>query len=131
MGTLNTSRLAEGVYPLEISETRSFGPNACMIEEMSLRQLVVNAKFEMEIIRPAVRSHYEVATRGRVIKLATSKVHDIGIDLSVIEIGNCRIGDQLRVDIRRRAPSEKPHWIQAEIIRRKNVSIVLVGVEQE
>lgn len=131
MRTLGSARLAVGVHPLAVREVRAFDPKECTVGGIPLLQLTMEAEFGVEIFRPLVMSHYEVAHRGRVIKLAKLTVRDIEIDFSAIEIGNGKLSQPMRADIYPGAPSQKLHPVQEEILRHKNVEIVLSAVEDQ
>jgi hypothetical protein len=49
-------------------------------------QVRLDAAFGVEIIRPAVISDFEVATRGRVVRLATVKLREVSINTSYVTI---------------------------------------------
>jgi hypothetical protein len=79
-----TVDLPEGVHPMVVQDERLFGPGELVIDGREMEQVRLDATFGVEIIRPAVISDFEVATRGRVIRLATVKVREVAIDTSYV-----------------------------------------------
>jgi hypothetical protein len=67
-----------------VKDERLFGPGELVIDGREMEQVQLDATFGVEIIRPAVISDFEVATRGRVIRLATVKVRAVAIDTSYV-----------------------------------------------
>jgi hypothetical protein len=80
----DTAHLAEGVHPMTCSAKRSFGAGDCIINSQDMEHVQLDPEFGVQIMRPAVISHYEVATRGRVIRLAKVTVRDLAIDTSFV-----------------------------------------------
>jgi Restriction endonuclease len=80
-----TAYLADGVYPMTGSAERSFSGGECVINDQDMEHVRLDAEFGVQIIRPAVVSHYEVSTRGRVIRLAKVKVQDIVIGTTLVQ----------------------------------------------
>ena len=83
-----TAHLAEGVHPMTAEDERTFGPAECVIDEREMEHIRVEVEFGVKITRPAVISHYEVATRGRVIRLETVKVRDLTIDTAFVTLND-------------------------------------------
>jgi hypothetical protein len=81
-----TADLAEGIHPMPASAERSFGAGECRIDGQEMEQVRLDVDFGVHILRPAVISNYEVATRGRVIRLAQVIVRDIAIDTAFITL---------------------------------------------
>jgi hypothetical protein len=79
-----TAHLAEGIHPLMAGGERSFSAGELFIDGREIEHVRMEADFGVEIIRPAVISDYEVATRGRVIRLAKAKVRDFVIDTTFV-----------------------------------------------
>ena len=79
-----TGHLAEGVHPMIASAERSFGQGECVINGQELEYARIDAEFGVRIIRPAVVSHYEVSTRGRVIRLAQVVIDNIAFDTAFV-----------------------------------------------
>ena len=79
-----TVDLAEGVHSMVEQDERLFGPGELAINGREMDHVRLDAAFSVEIIRPAVISDFEVATRGRVVRLATVKVRDVAIDTAYV-----------------------------------------------
>ena len=48
----------------------------------------LDAEYGVQIYRPAVISHYEVSTRGRVIQLENVTMHDLVINTALVTTTN-------------------------------------------
>lgn len=81
-----TAHLAEGVHVMTASAERRFGARECIIDEQEMERMRMDVEFGVQIFRPAVISHYEVSTRGRVIRLEKVKVHNLVIDTTFVTI---------------------------------------------
>jgi hypothetical protein len=79
-----TADLPEGVHPMVEEAERSFGAGELVIEWRGDRAGATTVEFGVKIIRPAVISDFEVATRGRVIRLAKAEIRGIAIDTSFV-----------------------------------------------
>jgi hypothetical protein len=79
-----TADLPEGVHPMVEEAERSLGAGELVIDGHEMEHLQLHVEFGVEIIRPAVISDFEVATRGRVVRLAKVKIRDIAIDTSFV-----------------------------------------------
>jgi hypothetical protein len=79
-----TADLPEGVHPMAEEAERSFGAGELVIDGREIEHVQLHVEFGVEIIRPAVISDFEVATRGRVVRLAKAKIRDIAIDTSFV-----------------------------------------------
>jgi hypothetical protein len=79
-----TAHLAEGIHPMTAEAERSLGAGEVFIDGREIEHVQIEAEFGVHIIRPAVISDYEVATRGRVIRLAKAKVRDFVIDTAFV-----------------------------------------------
>lgn len=86
--TFWTADLPEGVHPMKASEERTFGPGQCMIDGKEIGTVQLDAEFGVNIIRPAVLSDYEIATRGRVVRLAPFTVRHIVVDAAFVTLQN-------------------------------------------
>lgn len=81
-----TAHLPEGVYPMLSSAERCFGKGECVIDGKELEHVRIHAEFGVKIIRPPVISHYEVATRGRVIRLARIEIANVTFETSFVTV---------------------------------------------
>ena len=84
----DTTQLAEGIYPMPVAEERSFGPGECIMDGKQMEHVRIDADFRVQIIRPPVISDYEVATRGRVIRLAPVNIRDIVLNTSFVTLND-------------------------------------------
>jgi hypothetical protein len=80
-----TAHLPEGAYPMTVSAERSFGAGECAINGQEMEHVRLDAEFGVHIMRPPVISHYEVATRGRAVRLANVHVHDVVIGTTWVQ----------------------------------------------
>lgn len=79
-----TADLPEGVHSMPEADERSFPTAHLFIDERQIERARLEAEFGVEIIRPAVISDYEIATRGRVIRLAKAKVGDFAVETAFV-----------------------------------------------
>jgi restriction endonuclease len=79
-----TADLPEGIHSMMATDERSFNPGELVMDGREIDGGRLDVEFGVEIIRPAVISDYEVATRGRVIRLATARIRNIAIDTSYV-----------------------------------------------
>ncbi len=79
-----TADLPEGVHLMMATDERSFNAGELVMDGREMDCVRLDVEFGVEIIRPAVISDFEVATRGRVIRLATAKIRNIAIDTSYV-----------------------------------------------
>ncbi len=66
------------------TDERSFNAGELVMDGREINLVRLDVEFGVEIIRPAVISDFEVATRGRVIRLATAKIRNVAIDTSYV-----------------------------------------------
>ena len=79
-----TAHLVEGIHPMVADGQRSFAPGECLIDGRDIEHVRLFVEFGVQIIRPAVISDFEVATRGRVIRLAKINIRDLLIDTAFV-----------------------------------------------
>lgn len=65
-------------------EQRSFGPRECAIDDRDIEHMRLFVEFGVQIIRPAVISDFEIATRGRVVRLARVSIRDLVLDTAFV-----------------------------------------------
>lgn len=82
--TFSTATLPNGVYPMTATAERSFQPRECSIDSQYMEHVRMDVDYGVIVIHPAVISHYEVATRGRVVRLETVTVNNLKIDTSFV-----------------------------------------------
>jgi hypothetical protein len=84
-----TAHLPAGIHPMQASEARSFSPGQCMINGKEIGTAELEATYGVRILRPPVFSDYEVATRGRVVRLAPATIRDdLTITTSFVTLQN-------------------------------------------
>jgi hypothetical protein len=83
-----TAHLPEGVHLMVADGQRSFGPGECVLDGRGIEEVRLFVEFGVQIIRPVVVSDYEVATRGRVIRLAKVNIRDLIIDTAFVTTVN-------------------------------------------
>ena len=60
----------EGVYLRSVEQTREFAPNEMLINGVDMETLSLKIGYRVTVRHAPIISHYEVASRGRVIKFA-------------------------------------------------------------
>ena len=80
----NTIDLPDGVHPMLATDERWFVAGECVIDGREMEHVRLDVAYGVQIIRPGVISDFEVATRGRVVRLATTVILDIPIDISYV-----------------------------------------------
>jgi hypothetical protein len=76
---MRTWDLGDGIHPMTAAAERTFGPGECVIDGQEMDYVRIDLECGVQITHPAVISHYEVASRGRVIRLAPVTVRDVSI----------------------------------------------------
>jgi hypothetical protein len=80
----STPHLTEGIRPMTTSGERSFGPGECILNDREIEHVQMDLECGVQIIHPVVLSHYEVSSRGRVIRLAPVKIHNVAIETAFV-----------------------------------------------
>jgi hypothetical protein len=75
MLTFPSGTLADGTYERECKSERTFAEGVFTINEAVVQIASITAQFEIYLVRPAVKSHFEVNGRGRVISF---EAHTVG-----------------------------------------------------
>lgn len=70
MRTFPSGRLSEGVYDRIADSTREFAQGELLLNGESIKTVVLSITFKVRVLRPAVVSHFEVESRGRVLFFA-------------------------------------------------------------
>ncbi len=65
-----SGNLPEGNYVERPTAVRSFSPGDFLVDDRDIAEAKLDATVNLKVVRPPVASHYEVATRGRVLSLA-------------------------------------------------------------
>ena len=79
-----TAHLSEGVHPMVASAERSFNGGEFVLDGQQIEHVRMDVEFGVQIIRPAVISNYEVATRGRAIRLEKVQIRDLAIETTFV-----------------------------------------------
>ena len=93
-----TWRLPGGVHPMTTSGERSFSPGEFTIDDQEMELVQIDLDSGVRVIYPTVLFHYEVSTRGRVIRLAPVTIdnHAINIEFVTTEDGESVVVPALR-----------------------------------
>jgi hypothetical protein len=75
MRTFPSGTLADGTYKRECTSDRQFGEGAFVVNDIAIETATIAVQFEINLIRPAVRTHFEINGRGRVISF---EAHSVG-----------------------------------------------------
>jgi restriction endonuclease len=74
MLTFPSGTLVDGVYPRECLSKRTFSDGAFVLNGTSIGEAEITVRFDIQLVRPAVKSHFEINGRGRVISFESHTV---------------------------------------------------------
>jgi hypothetical protein len=80
MRTFPSGTLAEGIYKRECTAERSFGEGVLIVNGTPIGTATITVQFDIHLVRPAVKSHFEIGGRGRVISFEAHTVGDATIN---------------------------------------------------
>jgi hypothetical protein len=80
--TFPSGTLPEGIYGRHASSKREFGIGEFVLNDRDIDAATLEVEFTVRVIRPAVVSHFEVATRGRALSLAP-----VNIEGNTVNVG--------------------------------------------
>ncbi len=80
-----TWNLSEGLQFMPGVGERFFDPGTCQLGEQEVRMMRITAQFAITIIRPAIKSDFEVASRGRAISYEKVSLPNIEFTLSLVK----------------------------------------------
>jgi hypothetical protein len=80
MRTFPSGTLADGTYQRECESERSFAEGLFIFNDIAIQAITIAVKFEIYLVRLAVKSHFEVNGRGRVISFEAHTVGDVTFD---------------------------------------------------
>jgi hypothetical protein len=83
-----TADLPEGVHPMRADGQQTFGLGEFILDGKDIEHVRLFVEFGVQILRPAVISDFEVATRGRVIRLAKVTIRDFVLDTAFVKTLN-------------------------------------------
>jgi hypothetical protein len=63
---------------------QSFGAGECILNDQEMEHVQLDVEFGVKITWPAVTSHYEVATRGRVVQFEPVNVSNVAITAAFV-----------------------------------------------
>lgn len=69
MRTFPSGTLTDGLYDRSCQSRREFAGGQCSVDGLEIESIDLDITFQVHIKRPAIRSHFEVGGRGRVISL--------------------------------------------------------------
>ena len=70
MRTFPSGKLSEGVYDRTADSTREFAQGEFLLDGSDIKGATLSITFKVRVLRPAVISHFEVQSRGRVLSFA-------------------------------------------------------------
>ena len=80
MRTFQSHTLEEGTHQRECTAERKFAEGVLIVNATGIRSAKLTVQFEAYIVRPAVKTHFEINGRGRVISLQAHTLGDATID---------------------------------------------------
>jgi hypothetical protein len=80
MLTFPSGTLVDGVYPRECLSKRTFSDGAFVLNDTSIGEAEITVRFDIHLVRPAVKSHFEINGRGRVISFESHTVGNATIE---------------------------------------------------
>ena len=75
--TFPSGTLAEGIYQREGKSQRAFEEGVLTIDGNKIRTATITVQFDIILVRPAIKSHFEIGGRGRVISFEEHKLGDM------------------------------------------------------
>ena len=75
MRTFASGPLADGIYQRECRAERTFAEGVFVLDNFAIESARITVQFEIYLVRPAVKSHFEINGRGRVISF---EAHTVG-----------------------------------------------------
>jgi hypothetical protein len=83
---LPTHAFPDGVYRYDLEKEILVAPDHLLVNDIEIGKIVLRLSYQLEVVRPAIVSKYEVETRGRIYNFDTVKVGDAGTSqLTLIE----------------------------------------------
>lgn len=80
MRTFPSGTLAEGTYERECESERAFANGVFIVKDTNIQSATITVQFEICLVRPAVKSHFEINGRGRVISFEGHTLGDATIN---------------------------------------------------
>jgi hypothetical protein len=76
MRTFPSGTLVDGIYQRECGSERTFTEGVFIVNDITIATARITVQFEIYLVRPAVKSHFEINGRGRVISFEAHTVGD-------------------------------------------------------
>src|SRR3984957_13407132 len=76
MRNFPSGTLPDGTYQREFTSERTFPEGCFIVNSHSIETATITLQFEVYLLRPAVKSHFEINGRGRVISFEAHTVGD-------------------------------------------------------
>lgn len=76
MLTFSTADLPDGTYQRECESVRTFAEGIFVVNDTPIRTATITVLFQIYLVRPAIKSHFEINGRGRVISFEAHVVGD-------------------------------------------------------
>ncbi len=83
-----TWHLPEGIHSMTASAGQTFGGGEFILDDQEMEHVQLDVEFGVKITWPAVTSHYEVATRGRVVQFEPVNVRNLAITAAFVTTDN-------------------------------------------
>jgi hypothetical protein len=77
MLTFPSGTLADGTYQRECASERTFAEGTFTVNDIPIGTATIDVQFDVYLVRPAIKSHFEINGRGRVISLEAHTVGDV------------------------------------------------------
>lgn len=77
--------LPEGVYDRPVSAIRTFSKSDFVLNGRDVETAKLKVVVKLRVLRPPIISHFEVATRGRVLLLAPVTIEGVTLSVSFVE----------------------------------------------
>ena len=80
MRTFPSGTLVDGIYQRECGSERTFAEGSFILNNAAMQTATIAVQFEIYLVRPALKSYFEINGRGRVISFEAHTVGDVGIN---------------------------------------------------
>lgn len=80
MRTFPSGTLAAGIYKRECSAERTFPEGSLRVNDTMIQTARIEVQFDVYLVHPAIKSHFEVGGRGRVISFEAHSAGALNVD---------------------------------------------------
>lgn len=80
MRTFPSGTLVDGTYQRSCGSERTFREGIFVVNNTAIETATITVQFDIYLVRPAVKSHFEINGRGRVISFEAHTVRDVTIN---------------------------------------------------